>query len=101
MFKCFNLNYFFLGIYCNKKINEDLVIYIYIYMGWGGESGFNCLGVKVLALLLFLFLCEYIWNEPVVSLVLPAFDDTGSLSSPPHQVVWFHGSTLGDYLPFP
>ena len=29
-----------------------------------------------------------IWNAPVVSLVLPTFNDTGSLGSPPRQVVY-------------
>ena len=29
-----------------------------------------------------------IWNAPAVSLVLPAFDDTRSLGSPPRQVVY-------------
>ena len=33
-----------------------------------------------------LVLRECIWNLPVVSLVLPDFDDSGSLGSPPHQV---------------
>ena len=35
-----------------------------------------------------LVLCEYIWNASVVSLVLQAFDDTGSLSFPTHRVVY-------------
>ena len=52
-----------------------------------------------------LVLRECIWNAPVVSLVLPALDDTGSLGSLPCQVVYlaplFHGSTLDDCLPFP
>ena len=30
---------------------------------------------------------ECIWNAPAVSLVLPVFDDTGSLGYPPRQVV--------------
>ena len=33
-------------------------------------------------------------NEPVVSLVLPAFDDTGSLDSLPRQVVYPPGSMV-------
>ena len=32
-----------------------------------------------------LILCECIWNVPKVSLVLLAFDDTGSLGYPPFQ----------------
>ena len=31
-----------------------------------------------------LVLCESIWNTPVILLLLPVFDDTGSLGSPPH-----------------
>ena len=34
-----------------------------------------------------LVLCECIWNAPAVSLLLPVFDDTDSLGSPPRQVV--------------
>ena len=30
---------------------------------------------------------ECIWNAPTVSLLLPAFDGTGSLGSPPRQVM--------------
>ena len=39
-------------------------------------------------------------KKTVVSLVLPAFDYTGFLSSP-HQEVYPSGSTLGDCLLFP
>ena len=35
-----------------------------------------------------LVLLECILNAPAVSLVLPAFDDTGSLGFPPRQVVY-------------
>ena len=38
--------------------------------------------------LVILVLRECIWNALAVSLVLPAFDDTGSLSSPQRQVVY-------------
>ena len=31
---------------------------------------------------------ECIWNASAVLLVLPAFDDTGSLGSPPRQMVY-------------
>ena len=48
-----------------------------------------------------LVLLECIWNVPADSLVLPAFDDAGSLGSPPLQVVYPLSSTLGDRLPFP
>ena len=43
---------------------------------------------------------EYIWNAPAISLVLPTFDDTGSLGSP-LQVVYPPGSTLSDCQPIP
>ena len=48
-----------------------------------------------------LVLRECIWNEPMVSLVLAAFDGTGSLGSPPRQGIYHSGSTLGNCLPFP
>ena len=48
-----------------------------------------------------IFVREFIWNALAVSLVLPAFDDTGSLSAPPCWVTYLPGSTLGDCLPFP
>ena len=35
-----------------------------------------------------LVLRECIWNTPAVSLFLPAFDDTGSLGSPPRQTAY-------------
>ena len=35
-----------------------------------------------------LVLRQCIWNAPAVSLVPPAFDNTGSLGSPPRQVVY-------------
>ena len=35
-----------------------------------------------------LVLRERIWNAPAVSLVLPAFNDTGSMGSPPRQLVY-------------
>ena len=35
-----------------------------------------------------LVLRECIWNELVVPLVLPIFDDTGSLDYPPHRVAY-------------
>ena len=51
-----------------------------------------------------LVLRECVWNAPAVLVVLPAFDDTGSLGSPQRQVVyppWLYGSTLCNCLPFP
>ena len=35
-----------------------------------------------------LVLREFIWNTLAVSLVLPTFDDTDSLGSPPREVVY-------------
>ena len=69
-----------------------------------------CLGVWVQLLgvqggpaCVILVLRECIWNAPEVSLVVPAFDDTSSLGSPPTQVVYprLNGSTMDDCLPFP
>ena len=51
--------------------------------------------------LVILVLCERIWNAEAVSLVLPTFDDTDSLGSPLHRVVYPYGSTLVDCFPFP
>ena len=59
-------------------------------MGWG------CLGARA-RVILHLRVC--IWNAPAVSLGLPMLGDTGHLVSSPF--FWFHGSTLGDCLPFP
>ena len=39
-----------------------------------------------------LVLRECIWHTPAVSLVLPSFDDTGSLGSLPRQIVYPLGS---------
>ena len=61
-------------------------IYIYIYI-WGGGVWVQLLGGQGAYAHVILVLCECIWNAPVVLLVLPAFDDTGSLGSPPVQVV--------------
>ena len=46
-----------------------------------------------------LVLRECVWNAPAALLVLPAFDDTVSLGSSPHQVVyplfqWFRPGKL-------
>ena len=63
-------------------------------MGWG-ESGSIVWGVKGLALMLFLFYVNVSgMRPPAVSLVLPAFDDTGSLGSPLRQVVYPPGSIV-------
>ena len=46
-----------------------------------------------------LVLCGCIWNAAAVSLVLPNFDDAGSLGFPLRQVVYPPGSTLGGLPP--
>ena len=48
-----------------------------------------------------LVLHECISNVSVVSLVLPAFDDTDSLGSSPRQVVYPLVPILGECLPIP
>ena len=50
-----------------------------IYSILGGSRGY----ARVI-----LILRECIWNAPLVSLFLPTFDDTGSMGSPPRQVVY-------------
>ena len=59
------------------------------------------LGVKGDCARVILVLRECIWNAPAVSLVLPAYDDTGSLGFPRRQALYSPGSALGDWLPFP
>ena len=51
-----------------------------------GESGFNCWGVRRPEIVLLLFYVNVSGMRPW-SLVLPAFDGTGFLGSPPGQVV--------------
>ena len=46
----------------------------------------------------YLVLRECIWNAPAVSLVLTTFDDTGSLGSPPRQVVYPPGSMVPPWV---
>ena len=53
-----------------------------MYMEWG-LSGSNCWGVKWPVLVIFFYV-----NAPMVLLILSAFDNTGSLGSPPRQVVY-------------
>ena len=60
-----------------------------------GEVWVQLLGSQVARARVFLVLSECIWNAPAVSLVHPAFDDAGSLGSPPRQgsvplVQWFY-----------
>ena len=81
---------------------EEVIVLKIIYI-WGGGSLGSLVGrVKGPAfVLVILVLRECIWNAPSVSLVLPSFDHTGSLGSPPHRVVYPPISPLGDCLPFP
>ena len=71
---------------------------IYIYMVKG--VWIQLLGDQGTRALVILALREYIWNSPAVSLVLTAFDDTGSLGSP-LRVVYSPASTMGDCILFP
>ena len=63
-----------------------------------GESGFNRLGSQGLRARVILVLRQCILDEHAVLLVLPAFDDTGSLASPPRRVVYSRGFHI-EYLP--
>ena len=71
---------------------------IYIYITGVGECGFNCWGVRGARARVILVLHECIWNTPAVLLVLPTFDDTGSLGSPPRQMVLPPGSMIPPWL---
>ena len=51
--------------------------------------------------LVILALREFIWDAPEVSLVLPVFDDTGSLSSPPRRVVYPPGQIVPPWVTAP
>ena len=63
-----------------------MMIIIYI---WGrGSLGSICGEGQGARTLIILVLRECIRNAPAVSLVLPAFDDTGSMGSPLRQVVY-------------
>ena len=61
---------------------DHVCAYINEFLEWGGQ---------VAHAHAILFLREYTWNTPAVSLVIPAFDDTGSLGSPPRQVAYSPG----------
>ena len=83
---------FYLGISttCSNprlNVNKYLQVWnIYIYIGWGSLG--SIVGGQAARTRVILILRECVWNAPAVLLVLPAFDDTGSLGSPPHQVVY-------------
>ena len=68
---------------------------------WGAGSLGLIVGGQGACIHVILILCECIWNAPMVLLVLPTFDNTGSLGFPPHQVVYPPDSTLGECLSFP
>ena len=65
-----------------------------------GRVWVRLLGIQGPRARVILVLRECMWNVPEVSIVLPAFNDTGSLVYPPRQVIYPPGSTLGDGLPF-
>ena len=69
----------------------------YIYCGVG-EVWFQLLGGQEACAHVILVLREYILNGPTVSLVLPAFEDTGSLGSPLRQVVYLLGSMVPPWV---
>ena len=62
-------------------------------MGWGSLGSIVGGGEGARALII-LVLHECTWNAAAVSLVLPAFDDTGSIGSPPHHMVYPPGSMV-------
>ena len=57
------------------------------YICWVRGIWVQLLGVQEARVRVILVLRECIWSAPVVSLIFPAFNDTGSLGSPPRQVV--------------
>ena len=65
---------------------------------WGGGVWVQLLRGQGPRVHVILVLCECIWNEPAVSLVLPTFDDTGSLGSP-RRVVYPRGLHHGRLPP--
>ena len=67
-----------------------------MYMGWGSPgSNVGCQGARARVILV---LCEFIWKVSAVSLFLPAFDDAGSLGSPPRQGVYPPGSMVPPWV---
>ena len=75
-------NVYFHDIDEHQSHKKEVWLIVIIYIYGVTESGFDCWGVQGAALMLFLF-CECTWNASTISLDLPAFDDTGSLASPP------------------
>ena len=64
----------------------------------GGGLGSVVEGLGGASAHVILVLCESIWNAATVRLVLPAFDDTGSLGSPPRRVVYPPGSMVPPWM---
>ena len=67
-------------------------------MGWQGGFWVQLLGGQGARNPVILVLRERIWNATAVSLVLPAFNDTGSLDSPPSKVVYPPGSSVSPWV---
>ena len=70
---------------------QTLNIIIYI---WVMESLGSIVLGQVAHARAILVLRECFWNVPEVSLVIPAFDSSGSLGSPPRQGVYHPGSMV-------
>ena len=79
------------SIFTFTNVGTEIPEYIYIY-GVGGVwvQFLDGQGARARVILV---LRQCIWNTGVVSLVLPAFHDIGSLGSPPSRVVYPLGST--------
>ena len=65
-------------------------LYPFLYIWGGGSLGLLLEGQGACARVIFV-LRECIWNAPAISLVLPTFDDSGSLGSHPRQGVYHPG----------
>ena len=68
-------------------------------MIWGGGVWVQFLESQGARARITLALRGCIWRTPAVSLVLPTFDATGSMGSPPSWVAYPPGSTLSDCIP--
>ena len=68
--------------------------------GWGSLGSIVGGGIQG-ARYRVIILRECIWNAPAVSLVLPAFDDTGSLGFPPRRMGLSPVFNVDDCLLFP
>ena len=72
---------------CYRENIYLFILFIYLFI-WGGGSLGSIVGGLGDCTRVILVLCKCIWKAPAVSLVLPGFEDTGSLGSPPRQVVY-------------